>query len=221
MDRHATFLRDVPRVFLEDCLVGLFEDYLSSAEFCSDRFEVTEAVNVLPFFRRGMIEARLRENAAKHAAMKCVCEPDESGFWNHTVLTVGDCMITQSTARHAGAPIRSSQARLAYSEPDNQKYLHDSFKPVTPSRKGFVYGILAHGREPREKFFPAFAHFVFPRRNLDGFHPRPIDLFAMFPETVRRCTSGIFEERHDTLERHFEHIELPDPQLRDDIEAIG
>lgn len=221
MDRHDTFRRDVPGEFFEACLRGLFEDYLASAEFCFDRFEVTEAVNVLPFYRRAMIEARLRENAAKHKTMKCSCDPDDSGFWNHTVITVGDCMLTQSTARNPGAPVRTSYARLAYAEPDNQKYLHDSFKPVTPSRKGFIYGILTHGREPKERFFPAFAQIVFPKPNLDGCFPRPLDLFAMFPETVRRCTSGIFEERHDTLERQFEHIELPEPELRDDLEALG
>lgn len=217
MDRYDIFRRDVPARYLGDCLLGLFEDYLSSAEFCSDRFEKTEAINILPFYRRGMIESRLRECITKHKGMKACVERDDSGFWNHTVITAGDCMITQSTVRNPSENVRSSYARLTYAEPDNQRYLDESFKPVTPSRQGFVYGILVHGREKSEKFFPAFAQIVFPRRNLDGYYSRRIDLFAEFPEIVRRCTSGIFEERRDTLERQYEEIDLPDPELRDDL----
>jgi hypothetical protein len=139
------------------------------------------------------------------------------GFWNHTVVSVGDCMLTQLTARAPDEVVRSSYARLAYAEPDNQRYFDDSFKPETPSVKGFAYGILVHGREPAEKFFPAFAQIVFPRPNLTGYYPRVINLFSEFPEVVRRCTGGIFEERHDSLERQFENIDLPEPVLRDDV----
>lgn len=220
MGRYDIFRRDMPSAYLRDCLTGLFEDYLSSAEFCSDRFERTEAVNVLPFFRRGMIEGRLRENAVRHASITSSCSSDESGFWYHTVITAGDCIMTQATARSPDELVRSSYARLAYAEPDNQQYLDPSFRPVTPARDGFVYGILIHGRERKEKFFPAFGQIVFPNRKLEGYSPRRIDLFAEFPEVVRRCTSGIFEERRNNLGRQFEEIDLPEPELREDFGEV-
>jgi hypothetical protein len=217
MDRYDIFRRDMPPAYLRDCVVGLFEDYLSSAEFCADRFELTEAVNLLPFYRRGLIEGRLRENARRHKQMKASCDRDSSGFWNHTVVAIGDCIMTQSTVRHADELVRHSHAREAYAEPDNQRYLHSSFQPVTQSRRGFVYAILIHGRDPNDKFFPAFAKIVFPERSLTKYYRRSIDLFAEFPEVVRQCTTGIFEERHENLDRHFETIEIPEPQLRDDL----
>ena len=80
-----------------------------------------------------------------------------------------------------------------------------------------VYAFLIHGREPPERFFPAFAQIVFPNRNLTSYFSRKIDLFKEFPEVVRRCTSGIFEERHETLNEHFSTITMPEPELRDDI----
>jgi hypothetical protein len=220
MDRFDIFRRDMPPMYLRDCVLGLFEDYLSSAEFCADRFELTEAVNVLPFWRRAMVESRLRENARQHKSMKVSCDKDASGFWNHTVVSFGDCIMTQSTARHPDELLRHSYAREAYAEPDNQKYLDASFQPVTPSRRGFVYAVLVHGRDPDEKFFPAFARIVFPNPNLTSNFRRSIDLFTEFPETVRQCTGGIFEERKQTLERQFETVELPEPQLRDDIGEV-
>jgi hypothetical protein len=217
MDRLKTFRRDFPTVYLRDCLTGLFEDYLAAAEYCSMHFDTSEAVNLLPFYRRSLVEMRLREIAKQFKQMKAVAEGDASGFWNHTVVTAGDCLMTQSTVRTPLDLVRSSFARRAYAEPDNQKYLFSSLQPATPSLPGFVYGILVHGRDPGERFFPAFAQIVFPRRNLTGYHPGAIDLFKEFPEVVRQCTTGIFEERHDTLERQYETISLPEPELRDDL----
>jgi hypothetical protein len=191
MNRYDIFRRDMPAAYLRDCLLGLFEDYLSAAEWCGDRFDPSEAFNVLPFYRRGMVEGRLREAALPYKEVKVTVERD--GFWNHTIASAGDCIMTQATVRQPDDPVRSSLARQAYAEPSNQKYLDPSWVPATPSRQGFVYGILVHGREPADKFFPAFAQIVFPNRNLEGYFPRSIDLFREFPEVVRQCTSGIFE----------------------------
>ncbi len=215
MDRHEIFRRDAPAEYLRKCLMGLFENYLSAAEWCGDRFEPSEAFNVLPFYRRGMIEGSLREAAYGVEGMKTSVERD--GFWNHTVVSFGDCIMTQATAKCPDDLVRCSLARQAYSEPDNQKYLNASFQPATESRRGFVYGLLIHGRDPRERFFPAFAQIVFPNRNLESYFSRRIDLFKEFPEVVRQCTSGIFEERHESLKQQFELIEMPEPELRDDL----
>jgi hypothetical protein len=214
MNRYDIFRRDMPAAYLRDCLLGLFEDYLSAAEWCGDRFDPSEAFNVLPFYRRGMVEGRLREAALPYKEVKVTVERD--GFWNHTIASAGDCIMTQATVRQPDDPVRSSLARQAYAEPSNQKYLDPSWVPATPSRQGFVYGILVHGREPADKFFPAFAQIVFPNRNLEGYFPRSIDLFREFPEVVRQCTSGIFEERHQNLKERME-IEMPEPELREDL----
>lgn len=220
MDRSEIFRRDVSAVYLQKCLMGLFECYLSAAEWCADRFEPSEGFNVLPFYRRGLIESMLRESAIGISGMKCAVEQD--GFWNHTVIGTGDCIMTQATVKFPDELVRCSLARQAYCEPDNQKYLNASFQPITQSRKGFVYGLLLHGREPRERFFPAFARIVFPDRNLESYFARQIDLFKEFPETVRRCTSGIFEERNQTIKQQFEMIEMPEPELREDLgESAG
>lgn len=215
MDRYEIFRRDMPAEYLRNLLLGLFEDYLSAAEFCGDRFEPTEAFNVLPFFRRGMIEDRMRDVAFTIEGVQTAVQQD--GFWNHTIVAAGDCIMTQATAKHPDDLVRCSLARQSYAEPDNQKYLNESFQPATPSRRGFVYGLLIHGREPLERFFPAFAHIVFPNRNLDSYFSRRVDLFKEFPEVVRQCTSGIFEERHQTLKQQFETIAMPEPELREDV----
>lgn len=220
MDRYEIFRRDMPAPYLQACLLGLFENYLSAAEFCGDRFEPSEAFNVLPFYRRGLIEGTLREATHGVQGMKTTVERD--GFWNHTVVSAGDCIMTQATLKLPDDPVRSSLARRAYSEPDNQQYLNASFQPVTATRRGFVYGLLVHGREPQDRFFPAFAQIVFPNRNLESYFPRRIDLFKEFPEVVRQCTSGIFEERHESLKQQFATIDMPEPELRDDLgESFG
>lgn len=219
MNRCETFRRDLPPGYLRDLLLGLHEDYLSSAEHCFDTYQPPEAINALPFWRRAAVETRLKDTARAYPALKVVTEKDDSGFWNHAVVTAGDSMMTQTTVQYPGQLVRTSFARLAYAEPDNRRYLSVDFEPATEALKGFVYGILIHGREPREKFFPAFASIVFPKRNLDGYYPQCIDLFREFPETVRQCTTGIFEERHCDLERICESIEIPEPELRDDIGA--
>ncbi|MCI0334190.1 MAG: hypothetical protein L0228_13310, partial [Planctomycetes bacterium] len=123
----------------------------------------------------------------------------------------------QATVKYPDDLVRPSLARQSYAEPDNQRYLDSSFQPITANRRGFVYGLLVHGREPRERFFPAFAQIVFPNRNLESYFSRRIDLFKEFPEVVRQCTTGIFKERNQNLKQQFEKIDMPEPELREDL----
>ena len=76
MDRYEIFRRDAPAAYLQDCLRGLFESYLSAAEWCADRFEPSEAFNVLPFYRRGQIEGMLREATHGIQGMKFAIQRD-------------------------------------------------------------------------------------------------------------------------------------------------
>ena len=137
MDRYEIFRRDMPPAYLQDCLLGLFESYLSAAEWCWDRFDAPQAVNVLPFYRRGMIEEAIQSAAYGVDGMKFTVE--SGGFWNHTLVSVGDCIMTQATAKFPDEVVPCSMARLAYAEPDTQRYLNPSFQPATSSRKGCVY----------------------------------------------------------------------------------
>jgi hypothetical protein len=207
-DRVQAFRTAFPRKFLEDVLRAIFNCYELSHEHCQNFFEVTESANLRPFYRRALIEGQLRDAATAHGEVSAVARRSPASGWNHTVVLAGNVAFTQNSAADPDQVVRPSLFRQLYACRDNQQYLFAELEPEELPANPILYGILIHGQSEESPIFPGFARLVFPKEDLLSNWPGHIDLFLEFPEVVRHCTKGKFEEPT------AEEVAEPMPELK-------
>ena len=178
---------------MEQVLRSLFDDYLLADQKCSD-FEKGEKSNLLPFYRRALVEGSLRAIAKRYPeqiAARAV-QHEDKGFWYHTrIIFDNDVALTQNTVPHPNALVRNSSFRNCYAGKDNQLWLIPDAAPHEPLTDSLLYGILLHGRSAESPLFPGFAQVRFPTPKLDGYFESRIDLFDEFREVVEEKTTGL------------------------------
>lgn len=205
----ALFWNHIPREYLERVLQSLFYCYELAYEHCEDRFARPEAENVLPFVRRGLIEAELREVAGAFPGITATARRSPESAWNHTLVTCGRVALTESTVGHSDEVVRPSLFRQQYSARDNVKYLFPEMQPNAPAPGSVLYGILLHGKSSEGAHKLGFAEIRFPKENVEGYQPGIIDLFLEFPQVVVARTQR-------TAEGAVEQIPEPVVELRTD-----
>lgn len=208
---HLTiFLENMPRDYLAGALRTLFDCYEASEDQCDATFQRSEAVNLIPFYRRAMIEQQLREVAGSFPGIRAEARRSPSSGWNHTLVLSGRAALTENAVGHPDGLVRPSLFRMMYAGKDNQQYLFPEMQPLPSPPDSIVYGILIHGHS-ESCVLPCFAKIVFPREDLQSNLPGEIDLFREFPEIVRARTVGAFEDQDG-----IEQVAEPKPQLRTD-----
>jgi hypothetical protein len=180
----ALFWKHMPRQYLERVLQSLFQCYEAASEHCEHHFAPPEADNVLPFIRRGLIEADLREVAQSFPGITATARRSPESAWNHTLITCGRVALTESTVSHPDEVVRPSLFRQQYSARDNAKYLFPEMQPNAPAPGSVLYGILIHGKSSEGAHKLGFAKIRFPKENVEGYQPGVIDLFLEFPQIV-------------------------------------
>ena len=208
MDRVQAVWDAFPRKYLEEVLRTIFNCYETSHEYCQNFFEISESANLRPFYRRALIEGQLRDAAAPHKEITASARRSPSSGWNHTVVMAGGVAFTQNSAGDPDHVVRPSQFRQLYACRDNQKYLFAELEPADPPPNPVIYCILIHGQSGESPIFPAFARIVFPKEDLLSNWPGQIDLFAEFPDVVRKFTEGKFEDAT------AEQVAEPVPELK-------
>jgi hypothetical protein len=205
------FLNYFPRKYLEQVLRALFDCYEAAYEHCETHFEPPEAANVLPFVRRAMIEAQLREIAQLFPNMTAAARQSPESAWYHTLVMCGRIALTESTVGHPDEVVRPSLFRQQYSSRDNIKYLLPEMEPEAPTPDSVLYGILLHGKSHEGAHKLGFAKIRFPKENVEGYQPGIIDLFLEFPQIVVART-----QRSASSEAAVVQIPEPVVELRTD-----
>ena len=208
LDRVQAFKAAFPRKYLEDILRAIFNCYETSHEHCQNFFETTESTNLRPFYRRAMIEGQLRDAAAAHKTVTAVARRSPASGWNHTLVLADNVAFTQNSAGDPDQVVRPSLFRQLYACRDNQKYLFAELEPEDAPPNPVLYAILIHGQSEESSIFPGFARIVFPKEDLLSNWSGHIDLFAEFPEIVRLCSTGKFEDPK------AEEVAEPKPELK-------
>lgn len=182
----AMFWEHVPRQYMENLLQMLADAYATSHANVFNAFErETEAVNVLPVYRRGVIEEGLVACAKPFGEDVSIVTVDGAGtsFWNHNRVECGRVSFTQGAAPHPDHVLRPSISRTQYAANNGQLSLFDDMHfDRPPPADSVLYGILVHGREPGHREQLGFAVVRFPLVDLSGYYTSRIDLFAEFPE---------------------------------------
>jgi hypothetical protein len=178
------FWNHFPRKYLEQVFRSVFDCYEAAYDHCETHFERAEAGNVLPFVRRAMIEAQLREIARSFPEIAATARRSPESAWNHTLVICGRVALTESTVSQPEENVRPSIFRQQYSARDNVRHLFPEMEPDEPAPDSMLYGILLHGRSEQGSNILGFARIRFPKENVDGYQPGSIDLFQEFPQVV-------------------------------------
>lgn len=188
--RVERFWTSVPRPFMERILRSLFDNYILADKKCRD-FEKEEKANVLPFYRRGLIEQSIRAVAVQFPKQVVAKAVKYEGYWYHSlVICNDDVALTENALPNPDAVVRNSCFRYDYAKRDNQLYLFSDMAPEQPPSDSLLYGIIVHGRSRENPLLPGFAQVRFPKPKLDGYYRERVDLFAEFPEVVKEMTKA-------------------------------
>jgi hypothetical protein len=181
------FSAQMPEEFQRRILGSVFSSYQISKEQCRIQFAPTEAVNVEPFYRRGVLEGHLRDAAGLSAQLTARIARAEGSNWNHTEIHGGQVVLTASAVSRAGALVRKSDYRIDLAQTNTPTL----FSTVDMSEPLPLYAILIHSRsdwdtpEERAKFshLPGSAYIAFPDESLEGYMHK-FSLFEKYPDIV-------------------------------------
>lgn len=181
------FSSQIPKEFQRRLLGSVFSSYLISKEQCRIQFAPTEAVNVEPFYRRGVLEGHLRDAAGLSPELIARIARAEGSNWNHTEIQGGQVVLTASAVPYAGALVRKADYRINLAQ-TNSPTLFSAFEGTEQTP---LYAILIHSRsiwdthEERAQFghLPGSAYIAFPDESLDGYMHK-FNLFEKYPDIV-------------------------------------
>lgn len=178
------FWECVPREFLRKLLRELAFSYPKAADRNFDEFEPSEAVNVIPFERRALIETGFRRSA--EGFDEITMSVRRAGTWNYSLATCGQKVIlTQNKAPSPDDVVRRSFFKLQHAVANRQLMLFEGSEPppIPPSTN--LYGIVLHGSASDNPYKLGFAEVRFPLKDLTGYHAGRIDLMREFPDVLK------------------------------------
>jgi hypothetical protein len=223
---HLELFRDhMPRGFLREMLVTVYDCYGDAYDHCQSLFEKPEATNIRPLHRRQLIEQSLRKAATGFSGVTATAEKGlvgengQVGWWYHTLIRCGPIALTQNTVGNLNELARPSIFRQIYAAANPQLLLFSTdesepSKQSQPLPDGVrLYGMLLHGRSDRAPL-PGFAAIRFPNHDYDGYLPGSIDLFREFPDIVAERTRMLPDNIAITGAVEVEEVAEPLPQLR-------
>ena len=174
------FLDDVPVKFLEAIVNAINNGYFQSEVHVeSQGLGLPEKKNLLPWQRRAQIEHRIKSAALKFSGPVKVTT-ENSGFWNHVVITCGRFRMTQSAVPRENSPLNPAEYKCDYANQQKQLLLNFGEDYLDESQEeNFFYAVILH-HAPLNQSEPDFVSIRFPSADLSTYHPESIDLSAMF-----------------------------------------
>jgi hypothetical protein len=119
----------------------------------------------------------------KDAAVKA--EYYKNGTGAYVKLTIGRVVLTQSSVQHPQSIMRSAEFRKSLAANPQLSLDFGEANVVEDASSSFLYAILLHGKDTKERSRPAFAHLVVPSPDCSAYVTR-IDLFKAFPSVVEQ-----------------------------------
>ena len=180
MDWPEEFLNDVPTKFLKQIHAAINAGYLhSEIQVESQGLGLPEKKNLLPWQCRAQIEHRIKSAALKFGdPVKVTTE--NSGFWNHVVITCGRFRMTQSAISKENSALNPAEYKCRYANQQKQLLLNfgeDFVDEMEP--ENYFYAVILH-HAPFDQSEPEFVSIRFPTADLTTYHPDSIDLVSMF-----------------------------------------
>ena len=183
----STF-KHVPEAFFGRLLRAVFAAHRISLDECRGAFSESELRNVLPYYRRGKLEAYMRDAADMVPGIVSNVVLGE-GNWNHTELRCGPVVLTASAVPAPCALVERAEFRQTLAR-DNAQRLWLEPGDIPPDDAP-LYVLLLHSRSrwpTRDEWLefrhlPGSAYIAFPSPYLDSY-VHEVNLFERFPQIV-------------------------------------
>lgn len=183
----ALTYQDMPEAYFEACLRSVFQAHEVAWKDCRAAFAVTEAENVVGYYRRGKLEGYLRDSADRFPQLRAQVGKADNSNWNHTEIHAGSVILTENSVQTPCALVDKAEFRLTLAE-SSQLSLWDKPRPADAP----LYILLLHSRskwtsgEERKKwgYLPQSAYIAFPSPDLEDY-VHEINLFEKFPNVVQ------------------------------------
>jgi len=176
------FLKDVPTEFLNQIFQAINVGYIQSEiQVESQGLGTPEKKNLLPWQRRAQIEHRIKSAALNFGAPVEVTT-ENSGFWNHVVITCGRFRMTQSSIPKENCPLNPAAYKCKYAKQQDQmlfKFAIESEEAKSAKLENYFYAVILH-HAPLGESEPEFVSIRFPSADLSEYHADSIDLVSMF-----------------------------------------
>lgn len=172
------FFDSVPKAFLDDVVLGVFEAYQEAHDETRDRYDPPEAHDLVPYLRRAKVERAMRAAAEKHGLVATV-EQNAAENCFHTRIMSKRVVITESVVPTPATLVRSAEFRKTYAR-SNQLVL-PGFESAPPLPDAPIYAIILHGPDRKIPSLPAFIKVAFPNAECTGYLGQ-IDLILKAPQ---------------------------------------
>lgn len=179
---HSRCDRDVPLEFRMDLARMIAVGYKDALVACVENFDRSEVHDLLPVYRRALIEGGLRNIARRHGAQVDARTNVHGGAY-HSVVEFNEVVFTESAAAEGRGGRRVPQTAIFREHYADGRDQLDFFKRNDVVIKDRVYGLVIHG--PRDCYAPApeFLFFGFPRRDCRGYITK-VDLTPLLKQVL-------------------------------------
>jgi hypothetical protein len=179
----------LPDDFLDRLLRSVFTAHKVSFAHVRAELPLTEARNLLPYYRRAKLEEYLR-GAAERSGMHATAVKAPGSGWYHSEVRSGPVVLTASSVQSPCGPVDPSDFRLSLAEENPQYPLWAEPGDVTNEARP-IYVLLLHSRsswasvtdEQKYGGLPGSAYLAYPSAGLETY-VHDINLFDKFPEVV-------------------------------------
>lgn len=183
----AVTFQHLPKPFLQRVLQAVFLAHQVAKDECFSQFPPTEATNLVGFYRRGKLEANLRDAAQAFSGVSSRTRKADHSNWNHIEVIAGPVVMTEHAVRLPGELVSHADWRADLARSNQQRlWTTDTVADDAP-----LYVLLLHSAShwltPAEAakygHLPQACHLAYPSPDLDGYQ-HMINLVTAFPHIV-------------------------------------
>jgi hypothetical protein len=190
----AVFEQEFDLEFMADTIRCLFSCYKAAAHHCKDNFPPEEAHDLLPIYRRALIEKEWRALAERYSNVGATTVANEIGSSYASRISAGRMILTACAVDSPGAMFRDAEFRKNLAR-DSQFGLFESPEALVKDPRYF--GVLLHGPDALDRSRPAFANIAFPNAGCTRYIAN-LALFKICDAVVSSLTAN--QEEHVELE---------------------
>lgn len=174
---------------------GVVSQYEVAYEHCYEKFEPPEAHDLLPQYRRALIEGIMPDLAERVGGYTVQIRKNKAkNCWHRSIIS-GRVRLTQSKVEQVGILPRDAEFRKGYAE-SNQMLLYfmNEEKSSELNEEAPLYAIITHKPMDNNERLPEFIDIVFPDKDCNVIVKR-IKLLDKFPEII----GMIREEQEESI----------------------
>lgn len=197
----AIAFRHIPIEYCRQLLHAVFVAHKVASDDCQREFAASEIPNVAPWYRRGKLEAYMRDASGRHPGLQASVA--KASNWNHTEIWGGPVVLTQNAVPTPCGLIDPAEFRLDLAAETIADDGQQTLFPLDdgPVDDGPLLLVLLHSRsvwptrDERREFghLPGSAYIAFPSRDLKRY-VHDINLFELFPEVLAAHMPSAWDE---------------------------